>query len=77
MTRSIVALALLLVAGGCTTAARSERLALRSDCPPPAAVELQAPLPERPNRWWWGAAEPGRVALRSSFGLDGCPHALP
>lgn len=63
-----------IAAGGCATA----RPAVRAEAPCPAfeAVLDEAPLPERPNRWWWSAGEPGRLALRSSYGLDGCPPVL-
>lgn len=77
MTGWPTALALmLLAAGGCATVRPGERVAMRADCPAALAIEPEAPLPERPQRWWWSAAEPGRVALRSSFGLDGCPPVL-
>jgi hypothetical protein len=68
--------------GGCTTARPAERSAAAAACPPLAeafhreAIHPEVPLPERPHRWWWGAAEPGRVALRASYGAAGCPPLL-
>lgn len=76
MKRRLAVLGLLLLAAGCATAPPGEQVALRTECPGTSAAEPEAPLPERTNRWWWGAAEPGRMALRSSFGLDGCPPVL-
>jgi hypothetical protein len=77
VTARLAALGLLVVvAGGCATVRSGDRVAAVRDCPVTHAVGLEAPLPERPQRWWWGAAEPGRVAMRSSFGLDGCPPVL-
>lgn len=73
---AVVVATLGLALGGCATARPADRVAAVPDCAAVRTVEPEAPLPERPNRWWWGAADPGRVALRSSYGLDGCPPVL-
>lgn len=76
MTAPVAALLALVLAGaGCATVRPVEPVAA-VDCPVVHAIEPEAPLPERPSRWWWGAAEPGRLALRASYGLDGCPPVL-
>jgi hypothetical protein len=71
-----VLVTLALALGGCASTRAAERVAVPRECPVVEAVHPEAPLPERPGRWWWGAAEPGRVALRASYGLDGCPPVL-
>jgi hypothetical protein len=66
-------LALAVAVAGCASMRPVDRATALADCPAVEAIEPEAPLPERPNRWWWGTAEPGRAALRASYGLDGCP----
>ena len=69
-------LALAVAFGGCASMRSADRAVAPPECPVVPAVQPEIPLPERPDRWWWGAADPGRVALRASYGLDGCPPVL-
>ena len=76
MSAALVALAVAVALGGCTSMRPADRTARGPECPVVEASRLEAPLPERPDRWWWGAADPGRVALRASYARDACPPVL-